>query len=53
MKISILTIIFNLGVLRFHVFQQTTETMIDSHNSKWDLSFQFYSVLCDLSLAML
>ena len=44
---------FNLGVLRLHMFQQTTETMIDSHNSKWGLSFQLYSVLCDLSLAML
>ena len=33
--------------------QQTAETMIDSHNSKWGLSFQLYSVLCDLSLAML
>lgn len=53
MKSFILTVIFNLGILRLHMFQQTTETMIDSHNSKWDWSFQLYSVLCYLSLAML
>ena len=30
MKISVLAIIFNLGILRLHMFQQITETKIDS-----------------------